>query len=114
MIASIGSINFLLVFIHIYLYVSPFFHYFEWPHLTVADSLCNQPLKHLNLKPNEDLFHFNLSIVSFYANLKFPRLSRPGCWTIVIEHDIIDNKNGIKLKCCKMYNISLITIEICH
>ena len=62
---------------------------------------------------HKDIFHFNLSIVSFHANLKFSQWLRLRCWIIVIEHDSINDKNGIKfkLKCCKMYNISLITIK---
>ena len=40
----------------------------------------------------QDIFHFDLSLVSFHASSKFAQYSRRRSWTIVIEHDSINKK----------------------
>ena len=53
----------------------------------------------------QDIFHFNLSIVSFHASSKFPQKSRRRCWTIVIEQDSINNKKWNKIQIEMLQNV---------
>ena len=57
------------------------------------------------LKTRRHICHFNLSIVSFRANLKFSQISRRKCWTIVIEQDSINNKKLNKTQIKMLQNV---------
>ena len=56
-------------------------------------------------KKKTDIFHFDLSIVSFHAISKFSQKSRRRCWTIVIEHDSINNKKWNKIQIEMLQNV---------
>ena len=54
----------------------------------------------------EDIFDFNLPIVSFHANLKFSQKSKRRCWTIVaIEHDSINEEKWNKILIKMLKNV---------
>ena len=55
------------------------------------------------------MFHFDLSIVSFHASSKFTQYTRLRCWTIVIEHDSINNKKLNKIQIEMLQNEQHIT-----
>ena len=48
---------------------------------------------------------FNFSTVSFHASSKFQQKSRRRCWTIVIEHDSINNKKWNKIQIEMLQNV---------